>query len=125
MEKLSIKHEAFCQEFMKDRNQTQAFIRAGYSESNARAGAARLCTKANIKARIAELTSEIQRSSELSQEKVRKFWNDTLDSTETPLSIKAIVSRDAAKHMGMFVEKHEHEHRGDLSFTVVVHSPTK
>lgn len=32
---------------------------------------------------------------------------------------------DLGKHLGMFVDKHEHEITGDMSFTMVVHKPSK
>jgi phage terminase small subunit len=55
LEPLEPREEQYCHEYLLDLNQTQAAIRAGYAESNARAQASRLMTKANILARIAEL----------------------------------------------------------------------
>jgi phage terminase small subunit len=52
---LEPKEEQYCQEYLLDLNQTQAAIRAGYSEASARNLASRLMTKANVLARIAEL----------------------------------------------------------------------
>lgn len=52
---LEPREEQYCHEYLLDLNQTQAAIRAGYAESNARAQASRLMTKANILTRIAEL----------------------------------------------------------------------
>jgi phage terminase small subunit len=57
-EPLSPKMERFCQELLIDNNQTQAAIRAGYSEKSANAQASRLLTKADIQARVEELRSE-------------------------------------------------------------------
>lgn len=48
----------FCIEFIVDNNGTQAAIRAGYSENSARQTAAKLLSKANIQAAIAELKKE-------------------------------------------------------------------
>ena len=55
---LSAKHEAFCREYIKDFNGTQAAARAGYSERTSNEQSSRLLAKANIQARIAELQSE-------------------------------------------------------------------
>lgn len=55
---LEAKEEQYCHEYLLDLNQTQAAIRAGYAESNARAQASRLMTKANILTRIAELKAD-------------------------------------------------------------------
>mgnify|MGYP003595538843 CR=1 FL=1 len=55
---LSAKHEAFCREYIKDFNGTQAAARAGYSERTSNEQSSRLLANANIQARIAELQSE-------------------------------------------------------------------
>ena len=52
------KEEKFCCEYIKDRNGTHAYIRAGYSPTGARANASRLIAKDNVRWRINELISE-------------------------------------------------------------------
>ena len=52
---LTSKQEAFVQQYMIDRNATQAAIRAGYSPKTARVTAWKMLTKANIKSRLGEL----------------------------------------------------------------------
>lgn len=52
------KHEMFCQEYMIDLNQTQAYIRAGYSPREAESAAARLSANVKVRARINELKAE-------------------------------------------------------------------
>ena len=51
----NMKHEKFCNEYVKDMNATQAAIRAGYSEKTARSQGSTLLTNPNIKSRVAEL----------------------------------------------------------------------
>jgi len=51
---LNVREAAFVREFLICRNQTQAFIKAGYSAKTARVNAARMMTKHNIRAAIAE-----------------------------------------------------------------------
>lgn len=54
---LSPKQELFCQEYLKDLNGTQAYIRAGYkcTEKSARTEASKLLAKPSVSSRIAEL----------------------------------------------------------------------
>lgn len=49
------KHEAFCQEYLKDLHGTNAALRAGYGEKGARRTATRLLASPAVKMRIAEL----------------------------------------------------------------------
>jgi phage terminase small subunit len=57
--KLSLRQELFCHEFVKDLNQTQAYIRAGYSPKHANKLATRLMGNEGVKARIAELQKKV------------------------------------------------------------------
>ena len=56
------KWERFCIEYLIDANATQAYIRAGYSEKGAHRLAARLMANDGIRARIAELTAQRDRT---------------------------------------------------------------
>lgn len=55
MDSFSDKQEAFCYEYMKDSNATQAAIRAGYSKATAEAAGSRLLRNVKVKSKIAEL----------------------------------------------------------------------
>lgn len=55
---LTWKRDAFCSEYLKDRNATQAAIRAGYSERTAKEQGYRLLTNVHVSARINELMRE-------------------------------------------------------------------
>lgn len=55
---LTWKRDAFCSEYLKDRNATQAAIRAGYSERTAKEQGYRLLTNVHVTARINELMRE-------------------------------------------------------------------
>lgn len=52
------RHERFCQEYVVDYNGTQAAIRAGYKEKNARVQASALLTNPNILSRVHELQKD-------------------------------------------------------------------
>lgn len=62
---LTPKQEAFCLEYIKDLNATQAAIRAGYSEKTATAIAAENLTKPNVAARVEELMKERSKRTEI------------------------------------------------------------
>jgi len=55
---MSPKQLRFIDEYMKDRNGTQAAIRAGYSPKSAKVTASRMLTNANVKAEIAKRVGE-------------------------------------------------------------------
>lgn len=52
------RYERFCQEYVVDYNGTQAAIRAGYKEKNARVQASALLTNPNILSRVHELQKD-------------------------------------------------------------------
>jgi len=52
------RRERFCKELIIDGNQTQAYIRAGYSPRGANKLAARLMANDGVRARVAELMAE-------------------------------------------------------------------
>jgi len=54
----NIRHEKFVQGLLTGRNQTQAYIRAGYSERGAKQSAARLLNNPNVRSRLDELRAE-------------------------------------------------------------------
>ena len=56
---LSIKREAFCQEYIVDRNAHKAAIRAGYSDNSARVTSSRIMADENVQKRLRELEAEI------------------------------------------------------------------
>jgi phage terminase small subunit len=53
------KHQAFIREYLKDRNGSQAAIRAGYSAHTSRVIASRLTANVNIRAAIDEMENRI------------------------------------------------------------------
>jgi phage terminase small subunit len=86
-DKLSIKEEKFCAEYVVDENGTRAAIAAGYAPNSAAVAASRLLKKANIQAQIAKLRDKSLAKLEISRERVlaeiakiafldpRKFFN--------------------------------------------------
>ena len=72
-EKLSDRHELFCQTYVSNgRNATKAYIAVGYSENGADSSASRLLANAKIALRISELTAPIMQASALTLENTLK-----------------------------------------------------
>lgn len=70
--KLTPKQMRFVDEYLVDFNATQAAIRAGYSPKTAAAAAARLLRNVNIQAEIARRQKDLQKRTEVSQDRVVK-----------------------------------------------------
>ena len=70
--KLPPMQDRFVDEWLIDFNGTQAAIRAGYSPKTAAAAAARLLRNVNIQAEIARRQKDLQRRTEISQDRVVK-----------------------------------------------------
>ena len=70
--KLPPMQDRFVDEWLIDFNGTQAAIRAGYSERSARRIAGRLLTKDNIQREISRRQKDLQRRTEVTQDRVVK-----------------------------------------------------
>jgi phage terminase small subunit len=104
---LSLKQIAFVDEYMKDRNATQAAIRADYSEKTARQIGCRLLTNVHIRAEVAKRTEEYTRTAGLTAQwalerikriadaDLRKCFDDKgnlLDATEWPDDVAGAIA---------------------------------
>lgn len=67
---LSPRVELFCQEYVVDRNGTQAAIRTGYSPKTAQVQASRLLSNAKVRARINELLEEKSKRTQITSDTV-------------------------------------------------------
>jgi phage terminase small subunit len=67
---MNAKHARFVEEYMVDRNATQAAIRAGYSPRTARAQGSRLLTNADISAAVQAAEAAIVERTKVTQEYV-------------------------------------------------------
>ena len=73
MEKLTPKQARFVEEYLVDLNATQAAIRAGYSESTARAIGHENLTKPDIQEAIAEARGKQQQRTEITANCLRRM----------------------------------------------------
>lgn len=68
------KYEAFCQEYMRDSNKTQAAIRAGYSKNRADSKGAQLWGIVSIRGRVAYLQSELADDCGVTTRRLMEEW---------------------------------------------------
>ncbi len=136
MEKLTKKQKRFCDEYLIDLNATQAAIKAGYSEKNARTIASENLTKPNIRNYITERMAEKEAELIASQDEVLKFLTAVMrgEETDTQLITNAlgeIESKDVrrqvnqmkaaellGKRYSLFTDKIETEIDMDLNITI-------
>ena len=72
---LEEKQAAFCREYLKDYNATQAAIRAGYSQRSAQVQSARLLSKVMVQAEISKQVEAILEQSKISLKKqIFDYW---------------------------------------------------
>lgn len=81
--KLTLKQKKFCDEYIKTGNATEAYIKAGYNRSGARANASRLITNDNVKNYIDERLKEIEDKSIADASEVLKYLTRIIRNEET------------------------------------------
>ena len=116
------KYEAFCQEYMKDCNGTQATIRAGYSEKTAGSKAVSLLQIVVIRNRLAVLHDKLSQETGVSTRMViegfRKIAVGALGKNLTNKH-KLRAYENLGKHLGIF-EK-DNKQRAQAPPTLVIH----
>ena len=88
------KYEAFCREYIKDFNGTQAAIRAGYSEKTAEVQASQLLSKLKVQEKLKELIDKMEEEAISTGQKVIAefakiaFSNDSSQFPDMPMKIQ-------------------------------------
>lgn len=92
MAKLTAKQQRFCDEYLIDLNATQAAIRAGYSEKNARNIASENLAKPNISEYIKKRMAEKEKSLIADQDEVLRYLTSVLrgESQSTEIVVEGI-----------------------------------
>jgi len=121
------KESRFCQEYMVDLNATQAAIRAGYSEKNARQIGNEVLGKEHIASRISVLKAKAAQQIEYSHQDVLKRLKSWVESdiTETinlspsqikelPLEVRQLITK--FKHTKRFISEGISEEVVELHF---------
>lgn len=105
MNGLTPKQQLFVDEYLKDRNGTQAAIRAGYSEKTANEQAARLLANVSVSEVVQKEIAASQKKAKLSREKVldelSKGAFAELDISELKFSDKIKCLELLCKAMGL------------------------
>ncbi len=103
----SDRHEAFCQEYVKDRNATQAAIRAGYSPKTGYSQGHRLLKNAEVASRIRELQAEAAARNERDVDGIladlRRVYDGAFEAGNFAACNRALELE--ARLLGHFVEK--------------------
>ena len=104
----------FCREYLVDRNAAAAAIRAGYSKVSSRCTSSRIMARPDIKARIADLDSDLHSTHILSAtETLERISAEAADLGNRPGDrLKALEL--LARHHGLLVERHEVGGPGDF-----------
>ena len=95
---LNDKQKRFCEEYIKDLNATQAYIRAGYEAPSAKEGASRLLTNDNIQEYVSFLRTEIQERTKVTLDSVVFRIDAIADDGEENNRLKALDM--LMKHLG-------------------------
>lgn len=113
---LNAKQRAFTVEYMKDKNATQAAIRAGYSEKTARSIGNELLAKPDIQKAIKDLENAAQTRAGITVEKIVERINKIAEDPNTLPRDRLKADELLGKYLGMFTEKVEM--KGQLDTTV-------
>ncbi len=106
MPSLTAKQERFCQEYVVDFNATQAYVRAGYSETGAAQSASALLTNPKIQEVLAEVEAEDAAKTQLTREFVIEGLMDIAATAQVP-SARVRAYELLGKHQGMFTDRLE------------------
>ena len=114
MKKLSEKQKAFCREYLKDYNATQAYIRAGYTNSkHSHIYAYKLLQSIYIQQRITELTQKQAEKAEITVEWVIQELKQLYTRCQSSLTSKGAIAGATkqlellGKHIGMWIDRSE------------------
>lgn len=118
--KLTPRQQLFVEQYLLTLNATQAAKRSGYSERRAAELGYQLLRKATVQAAIAAAQQERSKRTEVSADfviaKLVEEVNRPDDRTSPAARVKALEL--LARHLGMLVDRHEHQHAGDPGFPI-------
>ena len=102
--KLTDKQQAFCQEYIKDWNATQAALRAGYCANSVKVIGCQNLTKVNVIQEIARLQVIERRKHVADRQERQLFWTETM-KTARLMADKLRASELLGKSECDFIEK--------------------
>ena len=107
--KLSPKRQRFVEEYLKDQNGTQAYIRAGYAPNGAKENASRLIAIDTVRLAIDKGLARITSGIEDEIDDLRRYWVEVRKDKDLPTRDRLKASELSGKHHGAFVDKLEIE----------------
>lgn len=114
---LTAKQRRFVAEYLVDSNATRAAIRAGYSAVSADKIGSELLGKTRVSKAVAAKQAKVAEKLEITAEWIAGELKGNHERAhqlgDVPASNKALEL--LGKHLGMFVEKHEHEMKFSLA----------
>lgn len=116
------KQQAFVNEYLKDKNATQAAIRAGYSARTAKQAGSENLSKPDVKRAVREALAAQASRTLISADRVlldiQKFGDEARIAGEYHAALR---SRELlGKHFKLFTEKHEHGGQIGVGVTLVI-----
>lgn len=107
---LTAKQRAFVREYQKDRNATQAAIRAGYAKSNAESTGCHLTRNPKVAAELARLEAEASEVAKLDRAWVlERLQHEAKTAESDSARVKAIELIGKAVDGGLFTDKKQVE----------------
>lgn len=105
---MKVKHQRFCEEYIKDNNATQAAIRAGYAPASARNQANRLMTNDDVLKNIHELKQELTEQCCVEAHVIlSRLMAESVDPENTGATRVAALTT-LAKYLGLLTNRVEH-----------------
>jgi phage terminase small subunit len=131
MPSLTKRQERFIKEYLIDSNGTQAAIRAGYSESNARQQASYLLTKPNILMIITERKKELETTLDITAERIRSelakiAFSNIFDLIDKNGRIRENVNKDNLSAINKYrFSQFERNGKVETAFEIILHDKLK
>ena len=114
---MTAKQEAFAIEYLKDKNATQAAIRAGYSKKTAAAIGWELLEHPNIQQIIREKQEEARRNATITVDGIVEQLQEIASNVLSKDSDRIRALELIGKYLGMFTEKVEMKGQIDTAVT--------
>ena len=103
--KLNHRQKAFVLEYLKDRNATEAAIRAGYSRKGANVTGSQLLAHPNIAAFVQQKTAKIARHAEVDAAFVIAELKRVAEQDDVSSAVKVRALELLGKHLGLLDER--------------------
>ena len=114
---MTAKQEAFAIEYLKDKNATQAAIRAGYSKKTAASIAWELLEKPDVKEFIGQKQKEAVENAEITVDWIVQQYKDIASNIMAKDADKLHALDSLGKYLGIFTEKVEMKGQIDTAVT--------